>query len=229
MDGLSPLLKRCRNIDLNATNAAEKDKQTLSCLETAADHLHGSHRREADILREVQQKCTTPTNFGGMGLTLEQTLDGEQMKEVLLLCEAWLESLNSDDTARRRPAPISSRPPGRRGMTVTEKYFALHDVEQNGSVKPGQVIRVAVDWIMASELSWGGMLHTYDQLGKPGIFRNDRFWLAGDHIVDPKVNDRPHVRRAIDGVEEARKTFKMTEYQGLNASLCKSHMRMTLN
>jgi hypothetical protein len=28
---------------------------------------------------------------------------------------------------------------------------------------------------------------TYDKLGNPGIFRNDRFWLAGDHVVEPRV------------------------------------------
>jgi hypothetical protein len=30
---------------------------------------------------------------------------------------------------------------------------------------------------------------TYNHLGKPGIFRNDRFWLCGDHVVDPRVNE----------------------------------------
>ena len=62
------------------------------------------------------------------------------------------------------------------------------------------------------------MRKTYDQLGQPGIFRNDRFWLAGDHIVDPRINDRPYVKQAIEESEEAKTTFKMTEYQGLNVS-----------
>jgi hypothetical protein len=39
-------------------------------------------------------------------------------------------------------------------MNVTEKIFALHDVDSKGWVRPGETIRVAVDWIMASEASW---------------------------------------------------------------------------
>lgn len=61
-----------------------------------------------------------------------------------------------------------------------------------------------------------GMERTYDQLGKPGIFRNDRFWLAGDHVVDPRVKDHPQIKRLIDASERAKHVFKMTEYQGMN-------------
>jgi hypothetical protein len=57
---------------------------------------------------------------------------------------------------------------------------------------------------------------TYNQLGKPGIFRNDRFWLAGDHVVDPRVNKLPKVQALIDASERAKKIFKMTDYQGMN-------------
>lgn len=60
------------------------------------------------------------------------------------------------------------------------------------------------------------MEDVYDRLGKPGIFRNDRFWLAGDHVVDPRVNKLPEIKRLIDSSERARKVFKMTEYQGMN-------------
>jgi hypothetical protein len=85
---------------------------------------------------------------------------------------------------------------------------------------------------MASELSWSvsgfcslrlfsltsfqGMKPQYDSLGKPGIFRNDRFWLAGDHIVDPRIKDVPLVKKFVSDSENARDEFKMTEYQGNN-------------
>jgi hypothetical protein len=39
-------------------------------------------------------------------------------------------------------------------MTLAEKVYAAHDIDQKGEVKPGDVIRVDVDWILASELSW---------------------------------------------------------------------------
>jgi hypothetical protein len=57
---------------------------------------------------------------------------------------------------------------------------------------------------------------TYNRLGQPGIFRNDRFWLAGDHVVDPRVKDVPQVKALVDASERAKRVFKMTEYQGMN-------------
>ena len=62
------------------------------------------------------------------------------------------------------------------------------------------------------------MERTYENLGNPGIFRNDRFWLAGDHVVDPRVNAVPKVKDLIDASERAKHVFKMTDYQGMNVS-----------
>ncbi|KAJ5102439.1 aconitase family protein [Penicillium alfredii] len=104
-------------------------------------------------------------------------------------------------------------------MTLSEKVFAMHDVDQKGSVVPGELIRVHVDWVIASEASWSGMERTYDDLGKPGIFRNDRFWLAGDHVVDPRINKLPKVQGLIDASERAKRVFKMTDYQGMNYTI----------
>ena len=38
-------------------------------------------------------------------------------------------------------------------MTLSEKIFAIHDVAQKGYVKVGDLIRVDVDWVIASEAS----------------------------------------------------------------------------
>jgi hypothetical protein len=59
---------------------------------------------------------------------------------------------------------------------------------------------------------------TYNELGDPGIFRNDRFWLAGDHIVDPRISHTPLMKNLVAASERARYNFKMTDYQGMNAS-----------
>ena len=56
----------------------------------------------------------------------------------------------------------------------------------------------------------------YDQLGKPGIYRNDRFWLAGDHVVDPRVMEKPKIKPFVESAERAKRQFKMTENQGMN-------------
>ncbi|KAK6205777.1 hypothetical protein LQW54_008261 [Pestalotiopsis sp. IQ-011] len=88
------------------------------------------------------------------GFDSESEVSDDDRNELLFLCSAWLEALSSADRATRIRTPISTKPPGRPPMNVTEKIFAMHDVESKGWVETGSVIRVAVDWIMASELSW---------------------------------------------------------------------------
>ena len=53
-----------------------------------------------------------------------------------------------------------------------------------------------------------------DEVGDPGIFRNDRFWLAGDHVYDPRIADVPRVQAMYNAAEAAKKKYRMTEYQG---------------
>ncbi|GIC92943.1 aconitase family protein [Aspergillus udagawae] len=177
------------------------------------------HVRESSALADVLRVCTQPHDLGGLGLDDASDLTEQQESEVLFLASAWLEALNSEDRSRSMLAPLPSRPPGRRGMTLSEKIFALHDVAHRGWVAPGDLIRVDVDWVLASEASWAGMEATYNDLGKPGIHRNDRFWLAGDHVVDPRIRDVPKVRALIDASERAKRAFKMTEYQGMNYTI----------
>lgn len=192
--------------------------------------------RESGVFSDVLAICFLTTDGGGLGLTPVANLNQEQEGEIAFLLSAWLESLNSADRAKSSAPTLPSRPSGRRAMTLTEKIFAMHDVERKGFVEPGEMVRVDVDWVIASEASWGvctsevyrgdinllthrqGMELTYNQLGKPGIFRNDRFWLAGDHVVDPRVNNHPQIKRLIDASERAKRVFKMTDYQGMNVS-----------
>jgi Aconitase family (aconitate hydratase) len=163
--------------------------------------------------------CTTDPDFGGLGLSLDQVLSEAQDSEVLFLTNAHLESLNSQDRCSSPLKPRSSRPVGRRPMTLSEKIFAAHDILRSGSVAPGQVIRVDIDWILASELSWAGMEKIYNSLNKPGIFRNDRVWLAGDHVVDPRALQHPRIKPLVEASERARRAFNMTEYQGMNYTI----------
>ena len=63
------------------------------------------------------------------------------------------------------------------------------------------------------------MIRVYNRLGNPGIFRNDRFWLAGDHVVDPRIMDTPLVKELTEQTDIAKKSFKMTEFQGHNYTI----------
>jgi hypothetical protein len=69
------------------------------------------------------------------------------------------------------------------------------------------------------------MERAYDSLGKPGIFRNDRFWLAGDHVVDPRINHLPKVKALLASSKRAKQDFRMTDNQGNNVSRLRTDLR----
>ncbi len=73
-----------------------------------------------------------------------------------------------------------------RPMTLTEKILYAHAIRppRNG-LQAGDIVRIRVDWTIASELAWNGMNKTYDMLGRPEIHDRERFYLAVDHTVDP--------------------------------------------
>ncbi len=71
-------------------------------------------------------------------------------------------------------------------MTLTQKILAHHAVAlPRPWVQTGDMLRIRVDWTIASELAWNGMDRTYTLLGRPKIANPDRFYLALDHTVDP--------------------------------------------
>jgi hypothetical protein len=127
----------------------------LKQLKSVTDVLFTNNQlREAEVLSNVSSLTVLSPDFGGLGYSLDMNLDTQQEVEIVFLVSAWLESLNSIDKSKSLPKPLTSRPDGRRGMTLSEKVFAAHDMDQKGFVTPGDVVRVGVDWIMASELSW---------------------------------------------------------------------------
>ena len=116
--------------------------------------LSAGFGREAEALTDVYGISTLSTDFGGLGYNTNAQLDQKEEAEALFLVSAWLEALNSADRSKAPATHLPSRPEGRRSMTLSEKIFAAHDIDRRGEVKPGDVVRVNVDWIMASELSW---------------------------------------------------------------------------
>ena len=71
-------------------------------------------------------------------------------------------------------------------MTLTQKILAHHAVTlPRPWAQTGDMLRIRVDWTIASELAWNGMDRTYTLLGRPKIANPERFYLALDHTVDP--------------------------------------------
>ena len=74
----------------------------------------------------------------------------------------------------------------RRPMTLTQKILYGHAARPPaGGLEVGDIVRIRVDWTIASELAWNGMDKTYSALGRPGVKDTDKFYLAIDHTVDP--------------------------------------------
>lgn len=237
-------------VDVEKSSQIDSRDSFFEQTKVLASLLSASGRSlEAGALLDVCELGITSTDFGGLGLHEDsKDLSEQDFAELLFLVSAHLEALNSAERASDPVKLLSHRPPGRRGMTLSEKIFAAHDVSRKGEVKPGDVIRVDVDWVMASELSWKvshifcslqfrsrikpflfvskmkdhqlnsrkGMEYWYDRMGKPGIHRNDRFWLAGDHLVDPRILEHPKIKPYVESAERAKRDFKMTENQGMN-------------
>lgn len=80
----------------------------------------------------------------------------------------------------------SHRSEAARPMTLSQKILAHHAL---GLARPwvqaGDILRIRVDWTLASELAWGGMDRTYELLGRPAVHDANRIFLAVDHTVDP--------------------------------------------
>jgi hypothetical protein len=108
----------------------------------------------AESYAEAIQQCTTEPDFGGCGFDESSKLSSEDESEVVFFCSAYMEAMKSAARARLAPSVQTFRPKGRRGMTMAEKIFAMHDISHRGFVVPGDIIQVDVDWIIASELSW---------------------------------------------------------------------------
>src|SRR5215469_8655503 len=71
-------------------------------------------------------------------------------------------------------------------MTLTQKILAQHAIRlPRPWVCAGDVLRIKVDWTIASEFTWNGMDRTYTMLGRPPLSNPERCYLALDHTVDP--------------------------------------------
>lgn len=85
-------------------------------------------------------------------------------------------------------------------MTLTQKILYAHAIRppRNG-LRAGDIVRIRVDWTIASELAWNGMDQTYTALGRPPIHDRDRFYLAVDHTVDPvTLKEDPRTQRLVE-------------------------------
>lgn len=223
---LLKLLEQRRSVDTSQITQHVSNEveigQTLRKL--AAELITNGHNAEAGSIETVHDLVIDSPSFGGLGLDRVTWLTHDEYDEVLFLVDSWLEAINSAEKMVATIPAASQRLPETRPMNLAQKIFAQHVV---GGCPPeglqsGAVVRVSVDWILASELSWSAMHNIHKDLGSPGVWRNDRFWLAGDHVVHPDVADQPKVRTMVEKANKAKKDFSMTEFQGMNYTIMHS-------
>lgn len=105
-------------------------------------------------------------------------------------------------------------------MNVIEKILCHHAV---GLSKPyvavDDVICVKADWTIASELTFQGMDKMYTSIGRPDLHRPDRFWLAIDHTVDPRINHEPKQKALIQVASDFKKEHEDIDFWEPNTTI----------
>eukprot|EP00127_Corallochytrium_limacisporum_P007138 Clim_evm11s243 gene=Clim_evmTU11s243 len=118
------------------------------------------------------------------------------------------------------PAEATKQTLPRRPMTVPEKILCQNAIGlKRPWVEPGEMICVKTQWTLACEITWMSMDKTYNDIGRPKIWRNDRFWLAIDHTVDPGNYHLEKQQKLIQKCEEIAEEAKLTDYNKPNETI----------
>ncbi len=180
---------------------------------------------EADALSKAIRQTLDPIELIGSDmLTVDMggsATPDQFMAKLLSNLEMYLEAANSADLAAQPTSPGSGPSlTDRRPMGIIEKIMTHAGVGlSRPDVHPGEMICVKVDWTITSELLWAGMEKTYDQMGRPRPYRNDRLWLAVDHTVDPRTNHQPRQQALISKAERFRHEAKIVDFLPANTSI----------
>ncbi|KAL2202904.1 aconitase iron-sulfur domain-containing protein [Sarocladium strictum] len=217
-----PFNLKARGEDTNPLGAIQAVAMMLKLslgLDAEADALKKAIRRTLDPVELIGSDARMP-DLGGTA-TVDTFMD-----KLLLHLESYLVAANSIDMAARGNAKASPSPSAEltpthtRPMGVIEKIITQAGVGlTRPCVEAGEMVCVKVDWTVTSELLWGGMEKTYDRMGRPRLYRNDRLWLAVDHTVDPRTNDRPRQRGLITKAEAFQKEANIIDFLPANTSI----------
>lgn len=122
--------------------------------------------REAETLDHVLYLCSEDRELGGHTISCTQLLTDADREKIVFLIDSWLYATAHEAANQAINTNVGISLQMRRPMTLSEKVFAHHMLPGTLStgVKAGDVIRVSVDWILASEVSW-----TVSYSSRPGL------------------------------------------------------------
>ncbi|ORY23829.1 hypothetical protein LY90DRAFT_514822 [Neocallimastix californiae] len=173
---------------------------------------------EAKAIEKAVAKVLDDEKHGGLNIRTKELGGNATTTEIGdAICKALADELNQlilkifadqvevDSTGHLIPSSLKFK---RRPMTLSPY-----------DVRPGDMVCVKVDWTIASELTWKGMEKTYNAMGRPGVNRNDRFWLAIDHTVDPSINDQPKPKALIKASRDFQKEAGIKDLHGPNETI----------
>jgi hypothetical protein len=157
---LRGLLSHLKQVDIDSLQIekADSDLSIDQIVLRYSDALRSiSKTSEAEALDDAREKIIDSKNFGGLGLRGVTSPSQEQRDEALFLIESWLEAITSREKSVNYLSCRTSSTPGVRPMTAAQKIFAQHVIGEKPrhGLAAGDVVRVGVDWILSSELSWG--------------------------------------------------------------------------
>jgi hypothetical protein len=158
------LLKKLRGVPLDVLQAEMPLQRTSTASHNLAEALPAlssaltriSRQREAGAIDQVLEKAVDKKAFGGLGLDRSGPATPSDYEEVHFLIEAWLESLNSQEKATTQLSTVDVRSVETKPMNLAQKIFAHHTIGgcTIEGLAIGDLVRVGVDWVIASELSW---------------------------------------------------------------------------
>lgn len=112
--------------------------------------------KEAETLDHVLYLCSEDRELGGHSISANQLLADADREKIAFLVDSWLYAASREAASEMITVDVDISFKMRRPMTLSEKVFAHHMLPGNPStgVKAGDVVRVSVDWVLASEVSW---------------------------------------------------------------------------
>lgn len=112
--------------------------------------------KEAETLDHVLYLCSEDRELGGHSISATQLLTDADHEKIAFLVDSWLYAASHEVANEVITTDVGISLKLHRPMTLSEKIFAHHMLPGNPStgVKAGDVIRVSVDWVLASEVSW---------------------------------------------------------------------------